>query len=385
MHRALREVRSLAHAHHVSTSQHMFSKTYELSLTRTYVSRWGMVQAVRELIQNALDSESPFAYQFAREDDEGHESFALSLTSEFTTLQPQTLLLGATSKADSKDSIGSFGEGYKIALLVLTRLGYDVEMRNGALLWRPRFRHSKQFGEELLVIDEAPLPDKKNKGLTFVVHGLSEADVAEIRASCLQMQEAIGEMKTTEYGDILLERPHKLYIGGLFVCETELAYGYNVKPEHLRLERDRQTVDGFDLKNMTKQMWFATAEWDRIARMIEEKVPDVEYAEYSSPPLVKEACYRLFREQHPGAVVAKDQAELKALVAQGMQRVVVVSSSTYSNVRYSASYQAQPTVRVSSPHEQLEMWFATSKYHMHDRVRSSFRKLLEASKNWRVQ
>ena len=74
----------------------VMGKTFALSLTRNYVSRWGAVEAIRELIQNALDSESPFVYEFI----ESGEGLGLKLNSEFTVLTPQTLLLGATSKAE---------------------------------------------------------------------------------------------------------------------------------------------------------------------------------------------------------------------------------------------------------------------------------------------
>lgn len=359
----------------------MFSKTYELSLTRGYVSRWGMAQAVRELIQNALDSNSPFVYEFAKEDG---EKACLLLTSEFTTLLPQTLLLGATSKADAPDAIGSFGEGYKIALLVLTRLGYDIEIRNGDLLWKPRFKFNAKFGEELLVIDETSLPDKRNKGLTFAVKGLSESDVGEIRASCLQMQDSVGEKKTSQYGDILMERGGKLYVGGLFVCDTELVYGYNIKPEFIKLERDRQTVSSFDLKSVTRDMWFEAGTADEIARMIEKDVPDVEYAEYSSPTLIKDACYKLFIERNPGAVVAKTQAELKQLVAQGMVKVEIVRDNFYAQVRYSPSYLTRPSVKLVSPKERMEQWFAKAKYKMHDDAKRSFKELLNEAEAWKL-
>jgi hypothetical protein len=53
--------------------------TYELSLVKEYVSRWGMKEAVRELIQNALDSASPFVYEFITAEN---NSFALRLNSE---------------------------------------------------------------------------------------------------------------------------------------------------------------------------------------------------------------------------------------------------------------------------------------------------------------
>lgn len=359
----------------------IFSKTFELSLTRNYVSRWGMAQAVRELIQNALDSNSPFVYEFAKEED---EKASLLLTSEFTTLLPQTLLLGATSKADAPDVIGSFGEGYKIALLVLTRLGYDVEMRNGDALWKPRFKFNAKFGEELLVIDETALPDKRNKGLTFVVKGLSEEDVSVVRASCLQMQDSVGEKKSSRYGEILMERKGKLYVGGLFVCDTELVYGYNVKPEFIKLERDRQTVSTFDLKSTTRDMWFEAGTADEIARMIEADVPDIEYAEYSSPTLIKEACYRLFIERNPGAVVAKTQAELKQLVAQGMIKVEVVRDNYYANVRHSPSYLTRPSVKLVSPKERMGAWYAKAKYKMHEDAKRSFKELLNEAEAWKL-
>lgn len=35
------------------------SKSYELPLARDYVRHWGVTEAVRELLQNMLDSESP--------------------------------------------------------------------------------------------------------------------------------------------------------------------------------------------------------------------------------------------------------------------------------------------------------------------------------------
>lgn len=359
----------------------IFSKVYELSLTRTYVSRWGMAQAVRELIQNALDSDSPFVYSFTQNGD----TTSLSLVSEFTTLLPQTLLLGSTSKADSKDSIGSFGEGYKIALLVLTRLGHDVEIRNGDLLWKPRFRHNAKFGEELLVIDETPLNDKTNKGLTFIVHGLSDEDVVQVRASCLHMQDNIGQVHETHHGEILLERPGLLYVGGLFICQTDLKYGYNIKPQFLKLERDRQTVDGYDLKVTTREMWYATQRYDDIAKMIAEEVPDVAYARYASPEMVREACFRLFIEKNPGAVVAESQEQLRRLIEQGMTKVIVVNGAMYNAVRQAPSYIARPNVRVATPAERMEAWFAKAKYKMGNEHKDTFRALLAESKGWTLK
>ncbi len=360
------------------------SKIYELSLVKNYVSHWGMAEAVRELIQNALDSDSPFVYEFVP-DEEGDAS-TLRLTSEFAKLSPQTLLLGATSKADSRDAIGSFGEGYKIALLVLTRLGYDVDMLNGDLLWKPRFKFNRQFGEELLAIEETTLADKRNKGLTFLVHGLSPADVAAVRASCLRMQDSIGAVKQTTYGDILLERPGELYVGGLLICTTEMKFGYDIKPEFIRLERDRQTVSSWDLATITRDMWFETKEFDRIAELIEAEAPDLEYAKYTSPELVKEACYQLFRRNNPGALVAGSQAELKEMIERGLTTTVYVGGGMYSAVSQSASYRREThtLVAVQLPVERLRQWLSTNRGEMRSKSIEAFKKLIAEAQGWKA-
>lgn len=360
----------------------LLGKTYELSLVKDYVAHWGMAHAVRELIQNALDSDSPFVYEFF---NEGEGLRGLRLQSEFATLTPQTLLLGATSKAGAADAIGSFGEGYKIALLVLTREGYNTEILNGDVLWKPRFRYSKTFEQEILVVDEAHA-SAANRGLTFTVHGLTEADEEKIRASCLRMQDSIGAIKQTSYGDILLDQPGKLYVGSLYICETELKFGYNIKPAHVTLERDRQTVSDWDLKNVTLNCWYETKEFERIAKMIADQVPDVSYSNYNSNELVKEACYQLFRRRNPESLIAETPEQMREMIEEGLTKTVYVGDGMYHAVSRSSSYKQEqrspPPVR-TPPHETLMSFLTAHEKGMRVSTKKALRALIaEAQRKW---
>lgn len=358
----------------------MFEKTYELSLSPNYVRHWTYVEAIRELIQNALDSDSPFSYSIDRE-EEG--TYTLSLMSEHSTLPTRSLLLGATTKEDATDKIGSFGEGYKIALLVLTREGHRVSVWNGDRHWRPFFQYSRKYEEEILCVEVGAMTHA-NRGLRFVVSGLSSDQVEEVRASCLQMQDAVGQIHSTPKGDILLDRPGKLYVGGLYICDTELTYSYNVKPEHLRLERDRKTIDGWDLKSLTCSMWFATGETEKIVELIAAETPDLEHATYSAPAIVRDACYRHFREQNPGKLIATSPAELRDLVKKGMTRYVY--SGGLGNVARSSSLYAPSSGELlKEPKELLAEWWRGAKYHIHADYKESFEALLRESKDWRLK
>lgn len=359
-------------------------KTYPLSLTKNYVSRWGMVEAVRELIQNSLDSDAAFKYEFQQE---LNDTYTLLLTSEGTTLAPHTLLLGASSKQHSSDAIGSFGEGYKLALLVLARLEYPVSILNGPLEWTPKFKFSRDYGCEQLVIEEEPLSYLVNNGLVFRIMNLSEKDVADIRSVCLRMQKDIGGVRSTQMGQILLDRPGELYVGDLFVCKVDTEFGYNVLPRFLRLERDRQTVDGWDLKCLTRDMWYDTKDYDTIAELLAQECPDLEYARYSAPSMVKEACYKHFKEHHPNEVVANSDGELKALIKQNMTVYVGGGAYCYA-VSESDSYRAATRNLIPQkkmPVQILEEWLRANRKEMRGKAIESFRKeiLGEAALEWK--
>lgn len=358
----------------------MFSntKTYELPLSADYVRHWGVMEAVRELLQNALDSDSPFEFQWS--------GGALLLHSRNAHLSPQTLVLGTTTKAEREDAIGSFGEGYKIALLVLARCGKPVTVLNSDRKWTPMFQRSAQFGCDVLHIRDEALPKHEQQpGLTFRIDNLGAEETLEIVDSCLHMQEEPPDAVEVMCGRILPSKPGKLYVGGLYVCDTQLDYGYDVKPEFLELERDRQTVSSFDLEILTRDMWFQTQRYDEVAGLIERGSRDVRYAEYNSPELVKEACYRLFQERVPGGIVAKTHEEMEELVDKGLTKVVVVNSAFHANVHQAPSYRSTlgSVVRTLTPHEELQKWYDDNKRYLGRVPKVGFKALLQKATKWR--
>lgn len=103
--------------------------SYELTLTPNYVSDWNFNDALRELIQNGtdqevLDPDNEFQIDYSPKEK------VLRLKNRKSVLKINTLLLGRSSKANNEDTVGQFGEGYKIAALVLNRLGKTFTIYN---------------------------------------------------------------------------------------------------------------------------------------------------------------------------------------------------------------------------------------------------------------
>lgn len=355
---------------------------FELPIARTYVKSWGIAEGVREIMQNAIDSDSPFEYEFKGD--------KLTVRSRFATLAASTLLLGATSKDGDDSAIGSFGEGYKIAMLVLVRDGYEVRILNGDRVWTPSFAHSDKFGAEVLIVEDE-IGDTSNEGLAFEVSGLTNEDISSIRESCLFMQDHIGAVMTTSYGKILREKGGKLYVGGLYVCDTDLQFGYDMKPEHLKLERDRQTVGSWQLQRLSRDMWYETGEWEEIAKLIADGCEDLEHSVYSVPEELSESLYKNFREKHPTAIAVKNHDEMIKLAESGFHDVVVEPAFA-PILSFSPSYRndliANPVPaprKKAIPKDALAEFLRANRKAMRGPAIVAFKALLSEAESWELK
>lgn len=355
----------------------MTVKTYKLPMSADYVRHWGLAEAVRELLQNYIDSPESGSLTWGLD--------SLAITNNDITIPSSSLVLGGTSKADDDKMIGAFGEGFKLALLVLVRLGYGVKVLNGNVLWSPYMKLCDHFGAEILHIDETS-EESGLRNLSFVIDGLNEVDREVITQSCLLLQKPDSDAIDTNMGQILPSRAGELFVGGLYICDTGFTFGYNFKPQYMKLERDRQTVADWDLKVATKDIWYATEQWDRIAAMMRDKVEDVALAQFYNIGFIKEACYKLFTKENPNKVVATSQEELERYIKSGMTKYVTyVDSPSYaagitSHKDYSNSIKQWG--KASTPQEDLQAFFKANSPRMRMEVKHNFQKLIEQAKDW---
>ena len=112
---------------------------HKMSLDIGYVSDWGVQEALRELFQNAIDN-GIWEYRIYNS--------SIEIRSKNTALTTASLLLGHSCKSDG--AIGKFGEGYKLACLVLTRLSKQVIIDTANEVWRPKLINSRTYKTQLL-------------------------------------------------------------------------------------------------------------------------------------------------------------------------------------------------------------------------------------------
>lgn len=220
-------------------------KKYELSLSRNYVSNWSVQESIRELIQNAKDSD-------------GEENIIvdknngiITIINKNTSISSSTLLLGNTSKKDDLDKIGQFGEGYKLAILVLLREGKDILIKNGNKIWIPSFEYSNNFECETLCITEK---EGNGNDLIFEISGFKDIEIINLENEFLGINGQVYNYIQTSYGEILTDSKYKgkIFVNGLPVYKDEnFNYGYNFEARYVTLDRDRKSINIRELKKLT--------------------------------------------------------------------------------------------------------------------------------------
>lgn len=300
------------------------SKKYQLSITAGYCHDWTVENAVRELFQNQLDSPAEGTHDY--------DGATLTITNKNISIPTKTLLMGITSKRADDDSVGGKGEGFKLACGILLREGCSVEILNGGVKWTPVFEYNHDFEEQVLVVYETPLPG--NTDLTFIVEGIDEDTMDNIVEENIYLRNDITDVLECSMGAVIKDFGGKVFVGGLYVCdEPRLAYSYDFHPSQLKLNRDRKSVDDWDLRMQTSKLLCEVLDVDAVVDLLEGGVFDIKSAEYHAGEEVHKACFEKFRDSsEEQQVVASWEEDKGGLESRYEAKATILRSQPFANI-----------------------------------------------------
>ena len=313
------------------------AETYELTLTENYVSDWDFYDAIRELIQNGTDQEIlDTSNHFDMIYDPGEK--VLRFVNATSKLKINTLLLGRSSKTNNSDTVGQFGEGYKIAALVLNRIGktFTIYNNNKNEVWKSKFVNSKKWLEKILQFTVIK-NETDNKGLVIEIGNVTYLEYEGISDIWLQRYEEKNDVEKipTMYGEILLndELSGRIFVNGLSVnSKNEMHYGYNFKPKYIKLERDRRTCDDWEMGYVTTRMIceavlagsLSIYEVTKLADMDAKDIYHMSFAYYEeNVAKVKELLLQQFDAQYLDSIPVETQEEYNRVKTYGGKPVIV--------------------------------------------------------------
>lgn len=225
-------------------------KEYNFTITRNYVSDWGLIEGVREILQNAIDSSGEMSVSI--------DNNTLTISNKDVKLPIKSLLMGYGTKTNDSSSIGGKSEGSLLAIMVLIREGYNVLVTNDDEYWMPKFTYNEDLEEEILTIEV----EKSNPYHIFEyeISGLSEYDIKTLLEEFPILDKEINgedyEYVETQCGEIILDEKYKgrMFVEGLPIQRDEnFEFGYNFKTEYVKLDRDRKAINYYELRGLTAQ------------------------------------------------------------------------------------------------------------------------------------
>jgi len=292
----------------------MSNSFLDLTISTRYVPGWGTWEGIRELAQNAIDRE--------REDVPGNDDVArvwsahparidydetdrvLTISSPDTIIEKSTLILGEGTKREGGRTIGQHGEGYKLAMIALLRNGHTLEIDNGNQRWEASFAFKQNLKTEMLRVTFR----KGNPGGKDLVFKIGEVTADQWNEVCEKIRRLhdSGEAIRGTGGFLLTDASERgrLYVGGIYVTDlsSKFMYGYDFDPDRLHLDRDRSTVDSFNLEWECSTLHSGTGEkgLDLAVQSIYMDAPDISRLTATSSRLVEqvaETVYGRFRGQ----------------------------------------------------------------------------------------
>lgn len=337
-------------------------------ISANYMAHWGLREAIRELLQNAIDSGA-----YTLEYMEG----VLCISNEITI--PVTIdnltLLGETTK-HSGDTIGKFGEGFKLALLVLARAYIPHQVRIGDCYISGAITDNKF---ELLI--EGGLSSQRTKMEVAIDH----ADAYDLACGMLVRKADFKEIASTVNARAFTPGG-TLFVGGLKVCDnTGMKYSYDLSPKDVQLERDRNTVRSFELAWATSKFWAQQQVTEDLVTDIFNNVPDVQYVTSHSPSKeLFDAVWDHYLKFYGTKTILAETKEKAKAFEHLYQKVQYVGSGGYYNMVTShKNYctEVREAKRIK-PADAVQTFVDENIKHMRSKARRAAKKLQLTAAHW---
>jgi len=219
-----------------------------VGISPEYVRDWTIEEGIREIVQNNIDVRKEF-------DCEGyvlHEDGYGVAKDDGPGLEMRHLVMGVSEKAEG--SIGQFGEGLKLALLVFAREGREIEIRaKGKRIW-PEIVYDDFYETEMIHIQIEDLPAHVASNLkgTKIKFEATEEEVEEGKSYFLNYYKRSASEFDWVVKDFISKPGGNIWVNDSLVGEIEGAefsyhLGENAKES---VNRDRMNVDTEKLKEI---------------------------------------------------------------------------------------------------------------------------------------
>lgn len=213
-------------------------RIFETGISSQYVKHWGVIEALREVLQNWYDVQSEFGCGGSQAWTDGKAT----LVDFGPGLEPRHLALGISEKGAG--SIGQFGEGLKLAMLVLVREGREVTVLSNGRKIRPVLYDSLNYETEILAFEVSRALPRKG---TVILVECEEDELRQGNEFFEAYLERQPDFEWLEEGKISLYQGHGglIFVNGSVICYRENAhYNYHIRTTSPDLvNRDRSAVD----------------------------------------------------------------------------------------------------------------------------------------------
>lgn len=334
----------------------------DYNMTKEYRSHWSAYDAIREMVQNASD----------KQNYECKIAFDTTISVVNEGLIPlETLMLGESQK--SSDSVGRYGEGYKIGMMILTREGLNPVIHTGKHKLTGSFELN-DLGVESFGINVEDAEEMKSTGFSCDVGHL---DLDELKRRLPAFEKPLPLPKTV---DVLTDRPGQIYVNGLWVCSAKLTHGYNFHPNHIELNTDRNMVSGVTWQLAQFYGKLGAKHAEHIFRLIEADATDVADLSYwlSNKELMAELQRLFYNKYGEGAKIAKP-----GTTYIGGGSYVSASYNTARAYTKCGIKEPKQAVDPEAPHALLQQFLEQNKSKLRRDVRNRLESLIERSKGWK--